>query len=392
MYSIQDILSQPLTEDMLIDAGYLDNSPQSIYSAMGVPESYGPQLPDIRAVSGKIQEVLGAKEPNQAGMIGEILTKRFQPDTTWDDVAKGAVSTLYAGKPVSGQDVANERLASHLDRMNALAKYEYYNSRASGGPDTGATGALVQQYMAATGADFPTALAMVKGAGGLAGRGMMPGADGVTPMQGYQNIIQQNAYSQSTGSNQAELEYAGPIAAEKDKGTFIGQAQTKLPVIEQNTAYAQNLLKQLVAHPGLSSDTGAMSYLPVMRGTDRANFRSIRNQINGTAFLQAFQTLKGGGQISNAEGDKATTAITRMNDPNIDSQSFKSAANELFNILQVGLERARGEAQGNFNQNFTPEQFNKQNFGPMEGAQQASDGNYYIPDPERPGKYLMVQP
>ncbi len=29
---------------------------------------------------------------------------------------------------------------------------------------------------------------------------------------------------------------------------------------------------------------------------------------------------------------------------------------------------------------------------PIEGAKQASDGNWYIPDPDRPGKYLMVQP
>lgn len=28
----------------------------------------------------------------------------------------------------------------------------------------------------------------------------------------------------------------------------------------------------------------------------------------------------------------------------------------------------------------------------MEGARQAKDGNWYVPDPNRPGKYLMVQP
>lgn len=29
---------------------------------------------------------------------------------------------------------------------------------------------------------------------------------------------------------------------------------------------------------------------------------------------------------------------------------------------------------------------------PVPGARQAPDGNYYVPDPARPGKYLMVQP
>jgi hypothetical protein len=28
---------------------------------------------------------------------------------------------------------------------------------------------------------------------------------------------------------------------------------------------------------------------------------------------------------------------------------------------------------------------------PVEGARQASDGKFYVPDPNRPGKYLQVQ-
>ena len=30
--------------------------------------------------------------------------------------------------------------------------------------------------------------------------------------------------------------------------------------------------------------------------------------------------------------------------------------------------------------------------GMPEGAQQAPDGNFYVPDPARPGKFLMVEP
>ena len=28
---------------------------------------------------------------------------------------------------------------------------------------------------------------------------------------------------------------------------------------------------------------------------------------------------------------------------------------------------------------------------PVQGAKQAPDGNWYVPDPNRPGKYLMVR-
>ena len=69
----------------------------------------------------------------------------------------------------------------------------------------------------------------------------------------------------------------------------------------------------LANHPGLSSAVGmrvpGWSYVP---GTEAANFASRLDQLQGQAFLQAFESLKGGGQITEVEGKKATDAIARL--------------------------------------------------------------------------------
>ncbi len=41
------------------------------------------------------------------------------------------------------------------------------------------------------------------------------------------------------------------------------------------------------------------------------DFNAMLDQVQGGAFLQAFESLKGGGQITQIEGEKATQAIVR---------------------------------------------------------------------------------
>jgi hypothetical protein len=48
-------------------------------------------------------------------------------------------------------------------------------------------------------------------------------------------------------------------------------------------------------------------------GTNARDFVATYDQAIGAAFLEAFKTLKGGGQITEKEGEKATAAMTRMN-------------------------------------------------------------------------------
>jgi hypothetical protein len=103
-------------------------------------------------------------------------------------------------------------------------------------------------------------------------------------------------------------------------------------------------IDQALQHPGRKAATGASgvvaSRLPF---TEARNFQSIHNKLIGGAFLQAFESLKGGGQITEIEGKKATDAITRINTPGLTEAEYEMALNELRNVVVTGIDRAKQE-------------------------------------------------
>lgn len=110
--------------------------------------------------------------------------------------------------------------------------------------------------------------------------------------------------------------------------------------------YTLNLIDDLVRHPGLSAAvgvkgvTGGLLLGQVVPGTDAADFVARLEQIGGRQFLQAFESLKGGGQITQIEGEKATNAIARMQRSQSEEE-FKKAALEFRDVLELGLKRLR---------------------------------------------------
>jgi hypothetical protein len=93
-------------------------------------------------------------------------------------------------------------------------------------------------------------------------------------------------------------------------------------------------------HPGFESVVGVgFPGLRFVPGSSEADFDALFKQVTGAAFLEAFETLKGGGQITEKEGEKATQAISRLG-RNISEKEFIIATNELRSIMRRGLERA----------------------------------------------------
>ena len=70
------------------------------------------------------------------------------------------------------------------------------------------------------------------------------------------------------------------------------------------------------------------------------------DQIKGQQFLSAFESLRGGGQITDVEGKKATEAISRMSAAQ-NVKEFDTALEEYRGILFKGLERAKNRASLN---------------------------------------------
>lgn len=79
-------------------------------------------------------------------------------------------------------------------------------------------------------------------------------------------------------------------------------------------------------------------------GTPAADFQAKIDQLGGKQFLEAFESLKGGGQITQIEGEKATNAIARMQTSQSE-EAFRAALNEFRDIVLRASERANMRQQ-----------------------------------------------
>jgi len=110
--------------------------------------------------------------------------------------------------------------------------------------------------------------------------------------------------------------------------------------------------------PALDSATGVLAWTQNIPGTSAKRFGTRTKQLDGQAFLQAFESLKGAGQITEVEGTKATQAIGRL-DTAQSADDYRAALNELKSVLVLGQQRplgwANGQADPTLAQGNTPE-------------------------------------
>lgn len=161
----------------------------------------------------------------------------------------------------------------------------------------------------------------------------------------------QQAFDKVTGRAIGEpvpIDVAGKEAAEA-RGQGIGKAQLALPGVISTAEQSLKLVDDMLAHPGREMATGASgtfdprNYFP---GTDAYNFAVRSKQLEGRVFLDAFDQLRGGGAITEAEGTKATAAAARL-DRRQSDEDYAAALKELQGLLRMGIERARRKAAGN---------------------------------------------
>ena len=161
-------------------------------------------------------------------------------------------------------------------------------------------------------------------------------------------IAESVAQSEADVALKTKPKIEAETAAEKTKATAAAQAQIDLPQTVASAEYSLNVLDQMLNHPGLDAATGASSkadprnFIP---GTDAYNFNVLKDQVQGQTFLQAFESLKGAGQITEVEGNKATNAIARMNTAQ-SKEEFVKAVNEFKGVIQRGMDKARAKAGG----------------------------------------------
>lgn len=140
---------------------------------------------------------------------------------------------------------------------------------------------------------------------------------------------------------------AGMIAAGKESALNQVKSTQELPRVIQQGEQTIKLVDDLLNHPGFKMSVGKSapigSALSLVPGTDSASFDIALNQLKGKQFLEAFESLKGGGQITQIEGEKATQAISRMEKANTEDE-FIRASREFQSIIQQGIGRAKAKA------------------------------------------------
>lgn len=132
------------------------------------------------------------------------------------------------------------------------------------------------------------------------------------------------------------------LNAQKAKGTALGKDNAAgAASLETSRATAQQVAAQVDAlknDPALENVLGPIdSRTPIFRESS-ARAQAKIDQLQGGAFLQARQVLKGGGQITDYEGRKAEQAYIRMNQAQ-SPEDFKAALDEFNDAVQSGVAR-----------------------------------------------------
>jgi hypothetical protein len=144
------------------------------------------------------------------------------------------------------------------------------------------------------------------------------------------------------------IDVAGAAAA-RASGAATGTAEQALPSVLNSSQRVIDAIDTALGDPALEGVIGPIqSRLPkVNQGQTRA--QSEIDQILGGTFLQAYNDLRGAGQISNAEGQSAKAAYNRLQNTDMSDADYRAALtdfrNQVTKLMDIAKQRAGGGAQ-----------------------------------------------
>lgn len=185
-----------------------------------------------------------------------------------------------------------------------------------------------------------------------------------TAMYSALDPVQKRVYDRSFGINISPEWAAGEASKyyEEQDAQVKAAADPRAKALEiQRNEKAQStrdqigimrgVVNDILQDPGFSGSVGAknQAFLFGLKsepfaGTKEADFMAKLKQLEGGAFLQAFQSLKGGGPITDVEGQKATQAIVRAQTSQSED-GFKKSMNEVLDVLGNAEKRLGGAGQ-----------------------------------------------
>lgn len=285
-----------------------------------------------------------ADELQQKQVIRDAIPTLYKTDasgnTTFDTIGgakigiEPAMLKQYAELPNAGRaKVARTITVPGADGRPVTVQYDDYGQRVGEG---------VAKYEAPQLVDMGDRKQFVTPQAGQSfAVGLSPYQSQSLGLKRQQNTLMGEANLIAKGlSNEKQQLEVSKLEAEK------AERERALAAQQASIAAQIGVIDKALTHPGRTTVTGLSGNLDprnYIAGTDATNFKTVIDQLGGAAFLQAFESLKGGGQITEVEGKKATDAIARLNTAQSDDE-FKASLEELRGIMAVGQARLGGAA------------------------------------------------
>jgi hypothetical protein len=143
-------------------------------------------------------------------------------------------------------------------------------------------------------------------------------------------------------------------AAAQNRGRVLGEEAAKkefgLPQTEQTAREALSLAAKLIRHPGFEAAVGMPNPfkggfgLFNIPGTPAADFANMSKQARSKTFMAARESLKGAGQVTDFEGQKAETALAAMDAATSESE-YKRALQDYVDAIAAGVQIARKQSR-----------------------------------------------
>ena len=160
-------------------------------------------------------------------------------------------------------------------------------------------------------------------------------------------LLEQSTPEAQAKAEKAQLDIQKAELDLKKSQADIAQVESRKQAAATEIAGMRSMLAELKGHAGMSASVGAKGaeYLFGVKqepfsGTKAADFYTLLEQVQGGTFMQAFNNLKGAGQITEQEGAKATAAIARLN-PRQTEDGFNKALMDFDGVLAQAQARSQ---------------------------------------------------
>jgi len=166
----------------------------------------------------------------------------------------------------------------------------------------------------------------------------IPGSTPLRPPMPGESIAQYNAYKEAWDTEQKVL------------SEEVAKIKVNLPKITSSGDAVIKTVDDVLNHKGFTDVVGVPNILTGIYSPPGTNARDAKakiKELEGKQFLQAFESLKGGGSITEREGAAATAAISALQDPGISEAEYRRNATIFKNSVRRMVNRqleATGQA------------------------------------------------